>query len=223
MDSLVMSTQINLNDALLEYLSAISVREPEILQRLREETSQLEMARMQIGPEQGQFMALLLKLMGAKRYLEVGTFTGYSALACALAMPDDSELVALDISDEWTAIARRYWEEAGVAERIHLRLGDAAITLQSLLPAEQGTYDFIFIDADKISYQTYIDYGFKLLRQGGLIALDNVLWGGAVIDANDNEEDTVAIRAVNDAMLKDERFDISLVPVGDGLTLAMKR
>jgi predicted O-methyltransferase YrrM len=223
MDSLTMSTQINLNDALLEYLSAISVREPEILQRLREETSQLEMARMQIGPEQGQFMALLLKLMGAKRYLEVGTFTGYSALACALAMPDDSEVVALDISNEWTAIARRYWEEAGVAERIHLRLGDAAITLQSLLPAEQGTYDFIFIDADKTGYQTYIDYGFKLLRQGGLIALDNVLWGGAVIDANDNEEDTVAIRAVNDAMLKDERFDISLVPVGDGLTLAMKR
>ena len=218
-----MSTQINLNDALLEYLSAISVREPEILQRLREETSRLEMARMQIGPEQGQFMALLLKLMGAKRYLEVGTFTGYSALACALAMPDDSELIALDISDEWTAIARRYWEEAGVAERIHLRLGDAAITLQSLLPAEQGTYDFIFIDADKTGYQTYIDYGFKLLRQGGLIALDNVLWGGAVIDANDNEEDTVAIRAVNDTMLKDERFDISLVPIGDGLTLARKR
>jgi predicted O-methyltransferase YrrM len=218
-----MSTQINLNDELLAYLSAVSVREPEVLTRLREETSQLDMARMQIGPEQGQFMALLLKLMGAKRYLEVGTFTGYSALVCALAMPADAEVIALDISDEWTAIARRYWEQAGVADRIHLRLGDAAITLQSLLPAERGTYDFIFIDADKTGYQSHIDYGFELLRPGGLIALDNVLWGGAVIDANDNDEDTVAIRALNEAMLKDERFDISLLPVGDGLTLARKR
>jgi predicted O-methyltransferase YrrM len=218
-----MSTQINLNDELLAYLSAVSVREPEVLTRLREETSQLEMARMQIGPEQGQFMALLLKLMGAKRYLEVGTFTGYSALVCALAMPADAEVIALDISDEWTAIARRYWEEAGVADRIHLRLGDAAITLQSLLPAERGAYDFMFIDADKTGYQSYIDYGFELLRPGGLIALDNVLWGGAVIDSNDNDEDTVAIRALNEAMLKDERFDISLLPVGDGLTLARKR
>jgi predicted O-methyltransferase YrrM len=218
-----MSTQINLNDELLTYLSSVSVREPDILARLREETSKLEMARMQIGPEQGQFMALLLKLMGAKRYLEVGTFTGYSALVCALAMPDDAEVIALDISEEWTAIAQRYWEEAGVADRIHLRLGDAAITLQSLLSVEQGTYDFIFIDADKTGYQSYIDYGFELLRPGGLIALDNVLWGGAVADPNENDEDTVAIRKVNEAMFKDGRFDISMVPVGDGLTLAMKR
>lgn len=218
-----MSTQINLNDELLAYMSSVSLREPEILARLRAETSKQEMARMQIGPEQGQFMALLLKLMGAKRYLEVGTFTGYSALVCALAMPEDAEVVALDISAEWTAIARRYWEEAGVAERIHLRLGDAAITLQSLLTDEQGTYDFIFIDADKTGYQTYIDYGFKLLRPGGIIALDNVLWGGAVANAEDNDEDTVAIRAVNAAMLTDDRFDISLVPVGDGLLLAMKK
>jgi predicted O-methyltransferase YrrM len=218
-----MSTQINLDDELLAYISSVSVREPEVLARLREETSTLEMARMQIGPEQGQFMALLLRLMGAKRYLEVGTFTGYSALVCALAMPDDSELVALDISDEWTAIARRYWEEAGVAERIHLRLGDAVITLQSLLPEEAGSYDFVFIDADKTGYQSYINYAYELLRSGGVLALDNVLWGGAVIDTNDNEEDTVALRAVNKTMFKDERFDISLVPVGDGLTLAMKK
>ena len=218
-----MSTQINLDDELLAYISSVSVREPEVLARLREETSTLEMARMQIGPEQGQFMALLLRLMGAKRYLEVGTFTGYSALVCALAMPDDSELVALDISDEWTAIARRYWEEAGVAERIHLRLGDAVITLQSLLPEEAGSYDFVFIDADKTGYQSYINYAYELLRSGGVLALDNVLWGGAVIDKNDNEEDTVAIRKVNEAMLKDERFDISMVPIGDGLTLAQKR
>jgi predicted O-methyltransferase YrrM len=218
-----MSTQINLDDELLAYISSVSVHEPEVLARLREETSTLEMARMQIGPEQGQFMALLLRLMGAKRYLEVGTFTGYSALVCALAMPDDSELVALDISDEWTAIARRYWEEAGVAERIHLRLGDAVITLQSLLPEEAGSYDFVFIDADKTGYQSYINYAYELLRSGGVLALDNVLWGGAVIDTNDNEEDTVALRAVNKTMFKDERFDISLVPVGDGLTLAMKK
>lgn len=218
-----MSTQINLDDELLAYISSVSVREPEVLARLREETSTLEMARMQIGPEQGQFMALLLRLMGAKRYLEVGTFTGYSALVCALAMPDDSELVALDISDEWTAIARRYWEEAGVAERIHLRLGDAVITLQSLLPEEAGSYDFVFIDADKTGYQSYINYAYELLRSGGVLALDNVLWGGAVIDTNDNEEDTVAIRKVNEAMFKDERFDISMVPIGDGLTLAQKK
>jgi O-methyltransferase len=218
-----MSTQINLDDELLAYISSVSVREPEVLARLREETSTLEMARMQIGPEQGQFMALLLRLMGAKRYLEVGTFTGYSALVCALAMPDDSELVALDISDEWTAIARRYWEEAGVAERIHLRLGDAVITLQSLLPEEAGSYDFVFIDADKTGYQSYINYAYELLRSGGVLALDNVLWGGAIIDTNDNEEDTVAIRKVNEAMFKDERFDISMVPIGDGLTLAQKK
>jgi predicted O-methyltransferase YrrM len=217
-----MSSQIFLDEALHKYLASASLREPEILGQLREETSHLELARMQIGPEQGQFMALLLKLMGAKRYLEVGTFTGYSALVCALAMPG-GEIFALDISREWTSIAQRYWEEAGVADRVHLHLGDAAVTMQSMLPAEQGTFDFIFIDADKPGYQTYIDYGYELLRSGGLIALDNVLWDGAVADARDNEEDTVAIRAVNEAMRDDERFDISLVPIGDGLTLAMKR
>jgi caffeoyl-CoA O-methyltransferase len=218
-----MSTQIYLDESLHEYLASVSLREPEILARLREETSQLEMARMQIGPEQGQFMALLLKLMDARRYLEVGTFTGYSALVCALAMPADAEVHALDLSEEWTAIARRYWEEAGVADRIYLHLQDAAATMRELLPDRQATFDFVFVDADKSGYQTYIDLGYELLRPGGLIALDNVLWDGAVADPEDMDEDTAALRAVNAAMLEDERFDISMVPIGDGLTLALKR
>lgn len=218
-----MSTQIYLDQVLHHYLQQVSLREPEILARLREETSHMEMARMQIGPEQGQFMALLLKLMGASRYLEVGTFTGYSALACALALPEKSEVYALDISEEWTSVARRYWEEAGVSDRVHLKLGDAATTMRGMLPHEAGSVDFIFIDADKTGYQDYIDLGYELLRPGGLIALDNVLWDGAVADKADSEEDTVALREVNNAMLNDERFDISLVPIGDGLTLGLKR
>jgi len=217
-----MSSQIYLDNTLHHYLQSVSLREPEILIKLRDETSLLEMARMQISAEQGQFMALLLKLMGAKRYLEVGTFTGYSALVSALAMPD-GEVFALDISEEWTGIARRYWEEAGVADRVHLRLGDAKVTLKNLLSTEKGTFDFIFIDADKVGYQTYIEAAYSLLRSGGLLTLDNVLWGGAVVDEEDNTEDTVALRAVNEAMRIDKRFDISLVPIGDGLTLARKR
>lgn len=217
-----MSSQIHLDNILHHYLQSVSLREPEILTKLRDETSLLEMARMQISAEQGQFMALLLKLMNAKRYLEVGTFTGYSALVSALAMPD-GEVYALDISEEWTGIARRYWEEAGVADRVHLHLGDANATLKDLLSTEKGTFDFIFIDADKVGYQTYIEAAYSLLRSGGLLALDNVLWGGAVVDQEDNTEDTVALRAVNEAMRIDQRFDISLVPIGDGLTLARKR
>jgi len=219
-----MSNQtIQVDENLYQYILSVSLREDALLRALREETSQLEMARMQISPEQGQFMALLMKLTGARRYLEVGTFTGYSALVCALAMPDDAELFALDISEEWTAIARRYWEEAGVAERISLRLGSASETMQSMLPAEQDSFDAIFIDADKTGYAAYIQYGFELLRPGGFLMLDNVLWGGNVIDPTDDDEDTVAIRRVNEAMLADERFDLSLVPIGDGLTLARKR
>jgi O-methyltransferase len=219
-----MSNQtIQVDNDLYSYILSVSLREPSILRELREETSQLEMARMQIAPEQGQFMALLLKLTGARRYLEVGTFTGYSALVCALAMPADAQLYALDISEEWTAIARRYWEQAGVAERINLKLGSAAETMQSMLPEEQNSFDAIFIDADKTGYAAYIQYGFELLRPGGLLMLDNVLWGGSVIDPSTDDEDTVAIRRVNEAMAADDRFDISLVPIGDGLTLAVKR
>jgi O-methyltransferase len=219
-----MSNQtIQVDDSLYQYILSVSLREDRLLQALREETSQLDMARMQIAPEQGQFMALLMKLTGARRYLEVGTFTGYSALVCALAMPADAEVHALDISEEWTAIARRYWERAGVADRIRLRLGSAAETMQSMLPAEQNSFDAIFIDADKTGYASYIQYGFELLRPGGFLMLDNVLWGGSVIDPADDDEDTVAIRRVNEAMVADDRFDISLVPIGDGLTLARKR
>jgi O-methyltransferase len=214
---------IQVDDSLHEYILSVSLREDPLLRELREETSRLTMARMQISPEQGQFMALLLKLTGARRYLEVGTFTGYSALVCALAMPADAELYALDISEEWTAIARRYWERAGVAGRIQLQLGSAAETLQSMLPAAQNSFDAIFIDADKTGYAAYIQYGYELLRPGGFLMLDNVLWGGSVIDPADDDEDTVAIRRVNEAMLADERFDISLLPIGDGLTLARKR
>jgi O-methyltransferase len=214
---------IQVDDSLYRYILSISLREASLLRELREETSQLEMARMQIAPDQGQFMALLLKLTGARRYLEVGTFTGYSALVCALAMPDDAQLYALDISKEWTAIARRYWERAGVAERINLKLGSAAKTMQSMLPAAQNSFDAIFIDADKTGYATYIQYAFELLRPGGLLMLDNVLWGGSVIDPSVDDEDTVAIRRVNEAMVADDRFDVSLVPIGDGLTLAVKR
>ncbi len=219
-----MSNQtLPINDELYSYLLSVSLREHSLLAELREETGKLEMARMQIAPEQGQFMAMLLRLSGAKRYLEVGTFTGYSALVCALAMPPDAEIYALDISEEWTAIARHYWERAGVADRIRLFLASAAETMDAILPAERESFDAIFIDADKTGYATYVQYGHELLRPGGFLMLDNVLWGGRVIDAAEDDEDTVAIRRINEAMLYDERFDISLVPIGDGLTIARKR
>lgn len=219
-----MSNQtIALTDALYDYLLDVSLREHPVLGRLRAETMTLEMANMQIAPEQGQFMALLLRLCSARRYLEVGTFTGYSALAAALAMPEDSEVHALDISEEWTAIAKQYWQEAGVAERIHLHLAPAADTLSGMLPDAAGTFDAAFIDADKTGYQGYIDAVHELLRPGGLLMIDNVLWGGAVIDPADDSEDTVAIREVNRALVTDERWELSVVPIGDGLTLALKR
>lgn len=219
-----MSNQtIQVDDDLYKYILSVSLREDLVLQQLREETGELKMARMQIAPEQGQFMALLLQLTGARRYLEVGTFTGYSALVCARALPADGEVVALDISEEWTDIARRFWEQAGISDKITLKLGSAAETMASMLPAEQGSFDAIFIDADKTGYAAYIQYGCELLRSGGFLMLDNVLWGGSVIDQTDDDEDTVAIRRVNEAMLADERFDISLVPIGDGLTIARKR
>jgi len=219
-----MSNQtIELTDELYAYLLSNSLRETDILQRLRTETATLEMARMQIAPEQGQFMGLLTRLLGARKYLEVGTFTGYSALVCALSMPPDAKLYALDVSEEWTDIARRYWEEAGVAERIELHLDNALVTLPRICSGEAGQIDMIFIDADKTAYADYVEFAWELLRPGGLLAIDNTLWGGAVADPADNDPDTIAIRAVNAAMHRDERFDISLVPIGDGLTLARKR
>jgi predicted O-methyltransferase YrrM len=182
------------------------------------------MGRMQISPEQGQFMALLVRLTGAVRCLEVGTFTGYSALVCALALPPDGELLTLDVNEEWTAIALRYWAEAGVDERVRLRLGPAGRSLGHLRESgADGTFDFMFIDADKTGYADYVEQGFHLVRPGGLIAIDNVLWGGAVADSGAGDPDTVALRALNEALRDDARFDLSMVPIGDGLTLLRKR
>lgn len=218
------SRTLNLDDSLYGYLKENSLREPDVLRRLREETAGLPMGRMQISPEQGQFMALLIGATGARRCLEVGTFTGYSALACALALPADGELVALDTSAEWTAIGRRYWEEAGMAGRIRLLLGPAAATLRRLrADGRDGTFDFMFVDADKPGYADYVEQGWHLLRPGGLIAIDNVLWSGRVADPAATDDDTAAIRALNAALHVDERFDLSMLPLGDGLTLLRKR
>jgi predicted O-methyltransferase YrrM len=219
-----MSNQtLALDDRLYDYLLGVSLREDPILARLRAETSALPEANMQIAPEQGQFMALLAKLMGARRCLEVGTFTGYSALAIAQALPADGQLIALDVSEQWTSIARRYWAEAGVAERIDLRLGPAADAMHRLLDTRQGeSFDFIFVDADKTGYRAYCGLALELLRPGGLLLLDNVLWGGRVIDPAINDPDTRAIRELNEWLCQEERVDLSLVPIGDGLTLARK-
>ena len=220
-----MSTRtLNLDDRLYAYLQGVSLREPAVLAALREETAQLPMAVMQISPEQGQLMAFLVQLIGARRCLEVGTFTGYSALACALVLPPEGQLVALDISEEWTAIGRRHWTLAGVASRISLRLGPAADSLRALrATGADGSFDFMFIDADKPGYADYVEQGWYLVRTGGLILIDNVLWSGRVADPAANDADTQAIRRLNDQLHKDYRFDLSLLPVGDGLTLLRKR
>lgn len=213
-----------LDDRLYDYLLSVSLREPDVLARLRDETMQLPYARMQISPEQGQFMALLLKIMGARRTLEVGTFTGYSALVCALALPDDGELIAMDINQEWTAVGQRYWAEAEVDGKIKLELGPAERTLRALLDSGQASkFDFMFIDADKTSYPTYYELGLQLIREGGVIAFDNVLWGGSVADPAVTDEDTQALRAINLQLHADARVDLAMVPIGDGLTLVRKR
>ena len=215
---------ITLTDNLYDYLLSVSLREPPLLARLREETAALPMAAMQIAPEQGQFMALLAELTGTKRYLEVGTFTGYSTLAVALALPDDGQVVACDISEAFTTIARRYWAEAGLGERIDLRLAPALETLDGLIADGQaGSFDLAFIDADKENYGEYVERVLNLLRPGGLMLVDNVLWDGAVADPERQDADTKAIRALNSALHHDPRVTLSLVPVGDGLTLARKR
>ncbi len=212
-----------LDDRLYDYLLSVSLREPDVLARLREETLHRADAEMQIAPEQGQFMALLLKLIGARRSLEVGTFTGYSALVCALALPEDGQLIALDIDEETTAIAQRYWAEAGVENKIELRLGPAEDSLRNLIDGgDQGSFDFMFIDADKTGYPTYYEMGLQLLRPGGVLAFDNVLWAGRVADPGAGDDDTQALRALNVQLHADPRVDISMVPIGDGLTLARK-
>lgn len=211
-------------DDIHEYLVEHSVREPEVLARLRAATADMPYAQMQIGAEQGQFMALLVRLIGAKRCIEIGVFTGYSSLAVALALPEDGRILACDVSEEWTSIARRFWREAGVDHKIDLQLQPATRTLEARIAAgDSGHYDFAFIDADKPAYDAYYELVLKLLRPGGLIALDNTLWSGRVADPSDRSPDTTALRVLNDKLHRDERVDLTLLPIGDGLTLVRKR
>lgn len=213
-----------LSDTLYRYLLNVSLRDDPLLERLRQETAQDEMARMQSAPEQGQLMALLVKLIGARKALEIGVYTGYSALCVAGALPADGRLVACDINAAWTAVAQRYWKEAGLSERIELRLAPALVTLDALIAnGESGSFDFAFIDADKENYRGYYERVLALLRPGGLIAIDNTLWSGQVADPACQDADTRAIRAFNAALYRDDRVDISLIPIADGLTLARKR
>ncbi|MEH2178307.1 O-methyltransferase [Nostoc sp.] len=215
---------IGLDNQLYNYLLSVSLREPEILGRLRQETANHPRSGMQISPEQGQLMRLLVQLIGAKKTLEVGVFTGYSSLSVALALPTDGKIIACDVSEEFTAIARRYWLEAGVADKIDLRLAPALETLDRLLATGQAeTFDFAFIDADKENYDGYYERSLQLVRPGGLIAIDNVLWSGQVADEQNQNQSTQAIRALNEKLHHDERVTLSLVPIGDGLTLAIKR
>ncbi len=214
---------LGLSDRLYHYLLSVSLREPEILKQLRQETASMPSCNMQIAPEQGQFMALLVQLLGAQKALEIGVFTGYSSLAVALALPPGGKLVACDISEDYTAIARRYWQTAGVAYKIDLRLAPALETLDALLAAgHAGTFDFAFIDADKGNYAAYYERSLALIRSGGLIAIDNVLWDGAVADPAVQDAATVAIRDFNQKLYQDERVRISMLPIADGLTLVMK-
>ncbi len=217
------SRTIQVTEAIDNYIHTVSLREPDVLRRLRAETAPIKFAGMQISPEQGQFMALLVRLIGARRTLEVGTFTGYSALAVALALPADGQVVACDISKEWTAVGKRYWQEAGVAGKIDLRLAPALETLDRLIRERAAPFDFAFIDADKENYDGYYERALKLVRPGGIIAIDNVLWSGAVADPERDDPETRAIDALNRKLHADERVDFSLLPIGDGLTVAMRR
>jgi predicted O-methyltransferase YrrM len=215
---------ITLTDSVYDYLLDVSSREPPVLRALREETLRMSQRSMQIAPEQGQFMALMVRLAGAKRCIEIGVFTGYSSLVTALALPADGRIVACDVSEEWTTVARRYWREAGVDHKIDLRLAPALQTLDSMLAAgERGRHDMAFIDADKTGYLAYYERCLELLRPGGFIMVDNTLWSGRVADPEVADEDTVALRHFNECLNRDDRVDLSLVPIGDGLTLARKR
>jgi predicted O-methyltransferase YrrM len=220
-----MSTKtITLTESLHHYLLSVSLREPPILARLREETARHPLANLQIAPEQGQFMALLVQLMEVKKCLELGVFTGYSALSVALALPPGGKLIACDVNEEWTSMAWRYWQEAGVAHKIALRIAPALETLDKLLAnGEAGSFDFVFIDADKENYANYYERSLELVRHGGLIIIDNVLWSGRVADPNEQDMDTVAIRRFNTKLHLDERIVLSMLPLADGLTLAYKR
>lgn len=214
-----MPKALTLDDRLIDYLHSVSLREPEVLQQLRAETAAHPRSGMQIAPEQGQFMALLVELLGARRILEIGCFTGYSSLAMSLALPADGHIDTCDVDEETTAMARRYWQQAGQQDKISLHLGPALETLKSL----KGPYDLAFLDADKVNYDGYLEAAYRLLRPGGLILIDNVLWSGAVADESVRDPDTEALRALNRKLQSDARFSISMLPLADGLTLARKR
>lgn len=215
---------LTLDDSLYRYLLEVSLRETPLLRRLREETARLPNANWQIAPEQGQFMALLVRIAGARRVLEIGTYTGYSALCMAAALPEDGELLSLDISSEYTDIARRYWQEAGLGARIALRLAPALESLQALEREGQGgRFDLVFVDADKTGYPAYLEHALRLLRPGGLVLFDNTLWGGRVLEAAPESPDTRAIQALNRALRDDPRIELSLLPLGDGLSICRKR
>jgi predicted O-methyltransferase YrrM len=212
-----------ITEELYKYMLTVSLREPDVLRELRRETALDEHANMQISPEQGQFMALLVKMIGARKTLDIGVFTGYSSLCIGLALPKDGRVIACDLNRDWTDTAKRYWQKGGVADKIELHLAPARQTLEELLAEGAGeSFDFAFIDADKKNYDLYYEYCLQLIRPGGLIAIDNVLWDGAVADETVDDPDTVAIRNLNNKIHSDSRVEISLVPIADGLTLARK-
>ena len=214
---------IYLNDDLYEYLIAVSLREPEVLRHLRNKTADMPQKSMQISPEQGQFMGFIIELIQAKKCLEIGTFTGYSALSIARCLPDNGTLIACEISEDFIKQAKPFWKEAGVINKIDVRIGLAMDTLDELITNDEiDTFDFIFIDADKINYLGYFQKSLKLAKTGGIICIDNVLWNGAVVDPCQNDEDTESIRAFNKLLFKDKRVSISMLPIGDGLTLVRK-
>jgi len=215
---------LGLGKRIYAYVQDVGVREPDVLRQLREASELEEFSQMRSAPEQGQFMAMLLGLMDAKTVLEIGTYTGYATLWMALALPDSGEVHTCDVSERWTFVARRFWEEAGVERKIHLHLKPAVETLDAMLAAgDQDAFDFAFIDADKVNYQVYFERCLQLVRPGGLIAVDNTLWGGSVIDDKNHEESTEAIRAFNEKLKDDQRIELAMLPLADGLTLARKR
>ena len=219
-----MSRHFSFDERTYTYLVKTSVRETDVARRLREETQKLPQAQMQIGPDQGQFLQMLVQLIQAKKTLEVGVFTGYSSLWVALGLPDNGRVVACDVSEEYTSIARRYWKEAGVDHKIDLQLRPALETLDELLvKGNADTFDFAFIDADKSNYENYYERALRLVRRGGLIAIDNTIWSGRVANPEETDTDTVAIRKLNEKLHRDERVALSMLTVGDGLTLAMRR
>ena len=215
---------IGISDELAAYVIEVGTREPDVLARLRAETAALPQHGMQISPEEGAFLALLVELTGAHRCIEVGTFTGYSSIAVALALPDHGRLVCCDVSTDWTSLARKYWDEAGVAHKIDLHIAPATETLDQLLEeGEEATFDFAFVDADKTGYDAYYERLLRLVRPGGLIVFDNTLWNGKVVEPDTDDPDTRAIRALNRKLAGDERVTTCLLPVADGVTLARRR